>query len=71
MAEWIGHFITNWPIWAVIIVLAVVSAVWIIYYFTSGLVELSFGKKEWWQDRRKRHEGQAKTGRVKMKAKKG
>jgi len=70
MAEWIGHFIANWPLWAIIFALIIVSVLWFLYYFTTTTDHL-WNKKEWWQDRAKRLEKEAKLNRTKNIVKKG
>jgi fatty acid desaturase len=71
MAEWIGHFIANWPFWAVVAMLLIISTVWVFYFFTSSVTDYPWKKKEWWQDRHERLEKEAKAKRSKPKFKKG
>lgn len=71
MAEWIGYFIANWPMWAVVITLIIVSIFWFTYYLSSHDVNLPWKKKEWWQDKAKKLEKQAEAKQSKLKAKKG
>lgn len=55
MAEWIGHFIANWPIWLVIPIAFLVGIVWL---FLNPYTGLAFGtssnKYEWPEDKKKR-----------------
>ncbi len=73
MAEWIGHLIANWPVWLVVIAIFIVTITWIVTQalWYGGLSP--FEKKEWWQDREKRLQIEAKRRSKKliMKAKKG
>ena len=70
MAEWIGHLIANWPIWAIIIALIFVSVVWVVYYLGAN-ADYLWSKKGWWQDHSLRLKNESIKGSTKMKAKKG
>jgi hypothetical protein len=65
MAEWIGHFIANWPVWLVVATLLIISIVWIVCYVANADAEFPWKKKEWWQDRYRRLEKEAKAKQAK------
>lgn len=54
MADWLGHFIANWPLWAVILVVILLLIGWFLY--ATGIAEglWPFERREWWQDKAKR-----------------
>lgn len=62
MAEWLGNFIANWPLWATIIALLIVAVIGFIYVVSIGGAELPWKKKEWWQDKDKVQKNKVKKG---------
>jgi hypothetical protein len=52
MAEWLGHLIANWPVWAVLLTLILVGIAWMVYELTTTEGSLwPMRRREWWQDK--------------------
>lgn len=69
MIDWIGHLIANWPLWAAVLALIVVSIVWVLMNVSINGAAPFWGKKSWWQDQEV--ERQRKLQNRTQKAKKG
>ncbi len=62
IAEWIGQFIANWPLWAIVIALIIASLGWFFYYISDVYFPM---KHEWPEDKKRR------LAKKQMKVKKG
>lgn len=55
MAEWIGHFIANWPVWLVVPTTFLVAIAWLLFNSYGGLLfNATAHKYEWPEDKKKR-----------------
>ena len=70
MADWIGHSVANWPIWALVLVIIIVAIVWIFFALAGNGAELPW-RREWWEDKEKRLKKEAEKRNAKLKARKG
>jgi hypothetical protein len=69
MYDWIGHFIANWPVWAVTILIILLCIVWFLYQIIYLGVDFPRQKKEWWQDREARLKKEATAKKLKQRKK--
>lgn len=53
MAEFIGAFIANWPVWIALPLIIVVAGVWMYVYATTGLTPAG-SRHEWPEDKKQR-----------------
>lgn len=73
LAERIGHFISNWPVWAVGVVIVFCAAVWFFAYVIDGGWP-NTARHEWPDDKKKRLAKEAakrEARQAKLKLKKG
>jgi|GEM_PF-4035651 len=68
MAEWIGHFIANWPIW---LILPVALLAGILFYGYNFMFSKPGIRYEWPDDKKKRLAREEARRTSKLKLKKG
>lgn len=51
MADWLGHLIANWPLWAVAAVVIILFIGWFLYAIGVADGIWPFERREWWQNK--------------------
>lgn len=61
MADWLGSLLANWPLWAVIFAVIILSIGWFLQAMGTADGLWPFKRREWWQDKMKRQKQAVKN----------